>query len=85
MSCKHTRVYIKISTVKMKILIIWKHNRECALFNIITNTNDRLTCIAAKVCISVTNSMYAGLICLPFFFINRLNKKIIFLLICKKS
>ena len=51
-------------------------NREDTIVSIITYTNKRLTCYAKKVCINLTNSMYACLICLLLFVINRLHKKL---------
>ena len=80
MSYKHIRVkrqkaYIKISTVLIKIIIIWKQNREGTLFSVITNTNDRLACSARKVFINLSNGMYASyLVCLPLLFMNQLHK-----------
>ena len=50
-------------------------NSEGTIVSIITNTNNRFTCYAEKVCINLTNRMYARLICLSLFFINRLHKK----------
>ena len=41
-------------------------DREGTIVSIITYTNDRFTCNAKKVCINVTNSMYACLICRSF-------------------
>ena len=43
-------------------------NREGTLLSIITKTKDRFTCYAKKVCINLTNSMYACLICLWLLF-----------------
>ena len=54
------------------------YKREGAIVSIITYTNKRFTCYAKKVCINLTNSMYACLICLLLFFINRLHKKFYF-------
>ena len=48
------------------------------IVSIITYTNNRFTCSAKKVHINITNSMYACLICLSLFFINRLHKKLYF-------
>ena len=42
-------------------------NREGTIVSIITYTNNRFTCYAKKVCINLTNSMYACLICLSLF------------------
>ena len=53
-------------------------NREGTIVSIITYKNNRLTFYAMKVCINLTNSMYACLICLSLFFINRLHKKLYF-------
>ena len=53
-------------------------NREGTIVSIITYTNNRFTCYAKKVGINLTNSMYACLICLSLFFINRLHKKLNF-------
>ena len=64
-----------ISTVLKTITIIWKINTEGTLFSIIAKTNDRLTCYAKKVCINLTNSVYACLIFLSLYFINRLHMK----------
>ena len=50
-------------------------NRENTIISIITYTNNRF---AKKVCINLTNSMYACLICLSLFFIDRLHKKLYF-------
>ena len=50
-------------------------NREGTIVSIITYTNNRFTCYAKKICINLTNSMYACLICLSLFLINRLHKK----------
>ena len=41
-------------------------NREGTLVSIITYTNNRFTCYVKKVCINLTNSMYACLICRSF-------------------
>ena len=60
-------------------------NREDTIVSIITYTNNRFTCYAKKVCINSTNSMYACLICLSFFFINRLHKKLYFFRFVKVS
>ena len=49
-------------------------NREGTIASIITYTNNRFTCYAKKVCINLTNSMYACLIYLSLFFINHLHK-----------
>ena len=46
--------------------------REGTIVSIITYTNNRFTCYAKKVCINLKNSIYACLICLPLFCINRL-------------
>ena len=40
-------------------------NREGTIVSIITNTNNRFTCHAKKVCINLTNTTYACLIYLP--------------------
>ena len=53
-------------------------NREDTIVSIITYTNNRVIYYAKKVCINLTNSMYACLICLLLFFINRLHKKFYF-------
>ena len=45
-------------------------NREGTIVSIITYTNNRFTCYAKKVCINLTNSMYACLIYLPLFFLS---------------
>ena len=37
-------------------------NREGTIVSIITYTNNRFTCYVKKVCINLTNSMYACLI-----------------------
>ena len=42
-------------------------NREDTKVSIITYTNNRFTCHAKKVCINLTNSLYAFLICLSLF------------------
>ena len=42
-------------------------NREGTIVSIITYTNNRFTCYAKKVCINLTNSMYACLICRSFY------------------
>ena len=42
-------------------------NREGAIVSIITYKNNRFTCYAKKVCIHLTDSMYACLICLSLF------------------
>ena len=60
-------------------------NREGTIVSIITYTNNRFTCYAKKVCINLTNSMYARLICLSLFFINRLHKKLYFFRFVKVS
>ena len=60
-------------------------NREETIVSIITNTNNRFTCYAQDVCINLTNSMYACLICLSLFFINRLHKKLYFFRFVKVS
>ena len=41
-------------------------NREGTIVSIITYTNNRFTSYAKKVCIDLTNSMYACLICRSF-------------------
>ena len=51
--------------------------REGTIVSIITYTNNRFTCSAKKVRINITNSLYACLICLSLFFINRLHKNCI--------
>ena len=61
------------------------NNREGTIVSIITYTNDRFTCYAKKVCINLENSMYACLICLSLFFINRLHKKWYFFQFVKVS
>ena len=43
------------------MIIIWNQNREGTLFSIITNMNDRLTCYAREVYISLRNSIYVAL------------------------
>ena len=53
-------------------------NREGTIVSIISYKNNRFTCYAKKVRIHLTDSMYACLICLPLFFINRLHKKLYF-------
>ena len=53
-------------------------NREGTIVSIITYTNNIFTGYAKKVCISLTNSMYACLIYLLLFFINHLHKKLYF-------
>ena len=53
-------------------------NREGTIVSIITYKNNRLTCYAEKVCIHLTDRMYACLICLSFFTINRLHKELYF-------
>ena len=45
-------------------------NREVTIVSIITYTNNRFTCYAKKVCIKLTNSIYACLICLLLFFLS---------------
>ena len=60
-------------------------NREGTIFSIITYTTNRFTCYAKKVCINLTNSMYACLICLSLFFINLLHKKLYFFRFVKVS
>ena len=57
-------------------------NRENTIVSIITYTNNRF---AKKVCINLTNSMYACLICLSLFFINHLHKKLYFFRFVKVS
>ena len=42
-------------------------NREGTIVSIITYTNNRFACYAKKVCINLTNSMYACLIYLSLF------------------
>ena len=58
-------------------------NRECTIISIISYTNNRFTCYVKKVCINLTNSMYACLICLSLFFINLLHKKLYFFWVVK--
>ena len=53
-------------------------NREGTIVSIITYKNNRFTCYAEKVCIHLTDRMYACLICLSFFTINRLHKELYF-------
>ena len=60
-------------------------NREGTIVSIITNTNNRFTSYAKKVRINLTNNMYACLICLLLFFINRLHKKWNFFWFVKES
>ena len=60
-------------------------NREGTIVSIITYTNNTFTCYAKKVCINLTNSMYACLICLSLFFINLLHKKLYFFRFVKVS
>ena len=60
-------------------------NREGTIVSIITYTNKRFTCNAKKVCINLTNSMYACLICLSLFFVNRLHKNLYFFPFVKVS
>ena len=60
-------------------------NREDTILSIITYTDNRLTCNVKKVCINLTNSMYACLIYLSLFFINRLHKKLYFFRFVKVS
>ena len=60
-------------------------NREGTIVSIITYTNNRFTCYVKKVCINLTNSMYACLIYLSLFFINRLHKKLYFFRFVKVS
>ena len=51
-------------------------NREGTIVSIITYTNNRFTCYVKKVCIHLVKSMYACLIYLSLFLINRLHKKL---------
>ena len=67
--CYQIQAYIKLSTVLIKY-------RDGTIVSIITYTKIRLTYYAKKVCINITNSMYACFICLSLFFINRLHKKL---------
>ena len=60
-------------------------NREGTIVSIIAYTNNRFTCYVKKVCINLTNSMYACLIYLSLFFINRLHKKMYFFWFVKVS
>ena len=60
-------------------------NRENTKVSIITYTNNRFTCYAKKLGINLSNSMYACLICLSLFFINRLHKKFYFFRFVKVS
>ena len=60
-------------------------NGEGTIVSIITYTNNRFAFYAKKVCINLTNSMYACLICLSLFFINRLHKKLCFFRFVKVS
>ena len=60
-------------------------NREGTIVSIITYKINRFTCYAKKVCIHLTVSMYACLICLSLFFINRLHKKLYFFQFVKVS
>ena len=88
MSCKHIsyrdkKAYIKSSTVLINNN--YMDNREGTIVNIITYTNNRFTCYAKKVCINLPNSMYACLICLSLFFINRLHKELYFYRLVKVS
>ena len=53
-------------------------NREGTIVSIITYTNNIFTCYAKNVCINLTNSTFACLICLSLFFISRLHKKLYF-------
>ena len=60
-------------------------NREGTIVSIITYRNSIFTCYAKKVCIHLTDSMYACLICLSLFLINRLQKKLYFFRFVKVS
>ena len=60
-------------------------NREGTIVSIITYTNNKFTCYAKKVCINLTISIYACLICLSLVFINRLHKKLYFFRFLKVS
>ena len=60
-------------------------NREGTIVSLITYTNNRYTCYAKKVGFNLTNSMYACLICMSLFFINRLHKKLYFFRFVKVS
>ena len=60
-------------------------NREGTIVIIITYINNRFTCYAKKVCINLTNSMYACLIHLSLFFINHLHKELYFFRFVKVS
>ena len=53
-------------------------NREGTIVSIISYKNNRFTCYAEKVCIHLTDRMYACLICLSFFTNNRLHKELYF-------
>ena len=58
-------------------------NREGTIISIITYKNNRFTCYAKKICIHLTDSMYACLICLSLFFYQSSAEEIVFLSICK--
>ena len=60
-------------------------NRDGTIVSIINYTNNRFTCYAQKICINLTNSMYACLFFLSLFFINRLRKKLYFFRFVKVS
>ena len=60
-------------------------NGEGTIISIITYKNNRFTCYAKKVSIHLTDSMYACLICMSLFFINRLHKKLYFFPFVKVS
>ena len=60
-------------------------NREGTIVSIITYKNDIFTCYAKKVCIHLTDSMYACLSSLSLFLINRLHKKLYFFRFVKVS
>ena len=60
-------------------------NREGTIVSIITYTNNRFACFVNKVCINLTNSMYACLIFLSLFLINYLHKKLYFFRFVKVS
>ena len=60
-------------------------NREGTIVSIFAYNNNRFTCYAKKVCLLLTDSMYACLIFLSLFFINRLHKKLYFFRLVKVS
>ena len=57
-------------------------NREGTIVSAITYTNDIFTCYAKKVCINITNSMYACVIYVALFYQSSA-LEIVFLSICK--